>query len=302
MGKEFTIDRNIDPVRVDIFLRKNLGGVSRSKIKRWIAEGEVRVDGRKIKKGHLLSGGERVFVSPGALEPFQLLPDDSICLRWIHEEDSFLIVDKPANIPTYPLKSREIGTLANALVARYPDLKNIGPDRREAGLVHRLDTPTSGLLVVARKEETYEMLRQQFRNHQVVKRYLAWVWGRIDQKGEIETSFESKGRRKVRVLPGNECKSLFVPVDHTADQTLLHITLTQGKRHQIRAHLSYLGHPVVGDRLYGKEDGATRLFLHATAIEFQHPKSKKRVIYKSPPREEEWRSLLNKMKTTEPIR
>ncbi|MBI4208185.1 MAG: RluA family pseudouridine synthase [Deltaproteobacteria bacterium] len=316
MGKEMAIPvpPKITPIRVDLFLKENLE-ISRARIKELLAQGWVHVNGKKIKKGDLLSGGETITVAPKIFEPFELSPDESIPLRIIHEEPSFLIVDKPSGIPTHPLKSGEKGTLANALIARYPELGAIG-DPREAGLVHRLDSATSGLLVVARTLEAYQDLREQFRTGKVTKQYLALVWGILEKKGKIETSFDSKNRKKVKIRaviaspegakqspkdrhvglrPPRDDKrgrTQFKPLRWGKDQTLLEILITTGHRHQIRAHLAHLGHPIVGDELYGTNDGMTTLSLRATQIQFQHPENHNRVQFKSMPTENRWRDCF----------
>lgn len=301
MGKKrvLQVPVEIPPLRLDLYLKETLIGIPRIRIKELIAQGLVLVNGKKAKKGDRLLGGETLIITSTGLNLFDLVADPSLPLRMIHEESSFLIVDKPSNIPTHPLKSGEKGTLANALVNRYPELRTIG-NPREAGLLHRLDTPTSGLLIVAKTQEVYDFFRKEFRWNQVVKKYLALVWGNVDQKGGIQTGFESKDRKKVKITPKrgkrlSNGKTLFVPLGQKGDQTLLEVEITSGHRHQIRSHLAYLGHPIVGDSLYGRQDRVPTLFLHATLLQFLHPEQNKRVEYRSLPQEERWKSVLKEI-------
>jgi 23S rRNA pseudouridine1911/1915/1917 synthase len=259
-----------------------LYGISRSRAMEWIAEGRVKVDGLRAAKGTPVAGGAKLWVDlppPDAPAPQPELP-----LRIVHADAFVVVADKPAGMPSHPLRAGETGTAANGLVGRFPELAAVGPSQREGGLVHRLDTDTSGLLLAARTSAAHQMLRAQFTARTVEKGYLALVSGEIHAGGEIDLplAHDPNDARKVRAASDPEWAAMhgarpaltrFQPLERRSGFTLLEVEIATGVLHQIRAHLAFIGHPLAGDPLYGGPElaGLSRHFLHAARLAFTHP-------------------------------
>lgn len=281
-----------------------LFSVSRGRAMDWIAEGRVRVDGKRAPKGAPAGPGARITVT--LPPPDQPVPEPDLAIRIIHADASVVVADKPAGMPSHPLKPGEKGTAANALVGRFPELSQVGPQLREGGLVHRLDTDTSGVLLAARTNAAHAMLRAQFAARTVEKGYLALVTGEIHAGGEIALPLFHDPRDPRRMLAASDADyaeehgarpalTRFAPVERKGQFTLLDVEIATGVMHQIRAHLSFIGHPLAGDELYGGPAlaGLDRHFLHAARLGFAHPDGS-RTRYESPlPQElrEAWQSL-----------
>ncbi len=259
-------------------------GVGRAAVKRSFAAGEVRVRGRRARAADP--------VEPGALVELELegapgapLPEPEAALRVLGEGPGWLVADKPAGIATHPLRDGELGTLANAVVARYPECAEASPDRRDGGALQRLDVETSGCVLFARTREAWEAIRGQLSARSVEKRYQALVAGRLAAGGVCSVALAQRGGRVVPVPdPDRPPKSIGKPrpaethfdvLRGYAQHTLLDVRIVTGVMHQIRAHLAFLGHPVVGDLLYGGPamalPGLERHFLHAAAVGFERP-------------------------------
>jgi 23S rRNA pseudouridine1911/1915/1917 synthase len=259
-----------------------LFGVSRGRAMEWIADDRVRVDGRRAPKGAQIGPGARVSVRRPP--PDSPVPQPDLPIRIVHADGDVVVVDKPAGMPSHPLKPGETGTAANALVGRFPELASVGPAAREAGLVHRLDTDTSGLLLAARNDAAHAVLRAQFAARTVEKGYLALVAGELHAGGEIDAplAHDPGDARKVRAATDPEwaeahgaraALTRFSPIERRSGFTLIDVEIATGVLHQIRAHLAFIGHPLAGDALYGGPQlpGLTRQFLHAARLGFAHP-------------------------------
>ncbi len=256
-----------------------LFGVSRGRAMGWIAEGRVRIDGKRAPKGARVDKGARISVDMPP--PDQPAPQPELPIRIVHADAFVVVADKPAGMPSHPLKPGERGTAANALVARFPELAGVGPHPREGGLVHRLDTDTSGLLLAARTEAAHTLLREQFTARTVEKGYLALVAGELHAGGEIALPLAHEGP-KMRAVSDPEfaeehgarpALTLFTPLERRRGFTLLEVQIPTGVMHQIRAHLAFIGHPLAGDTLYGGPSlpGLARHFLHAARLGLAHP-------------------------------
>jgi len=269
-----------------------LFGISRGRAMEWIAEGRVRVDGKRAPKGAPASPGARISVDRPP--PDQPEPQPDLPIRIVHADAHLIVADKPAGMPSHPLKPGEKGTAANALVGRFPELLQVGPSPREGGLVHRLDTDTSGLLLAARTASAHAMLRAQFSGRTVEKGYLALAAGEIHAGGEIALPLLHDPRDPRRMQAASDAAyaeehgarpavTRFEPVERRGGFTLLEVEIPTGVMHQIRAHLAFIGHPLAGDALYGGPDlsGLTRHFLHAARLAFAHPDGS-RAGYESP--------------------
>lgn len=218
----------------------------------------------------------------------KLEPDSSIPISVVYEDENIIVINKQAGISVHPSINEPGGTIANALVARYPEIKNVGDDPMRPGIVHRLDKDTSGLLVVAKNQETFEFLKKEWQSGQVIKKYLALVWGHPKEKGEIisELARSLKDfRKRVVIKPGkNNIKGKLAVTEYRVikkykDFSLLEVIPKTGRTHQIRVHMASIGHPVVGDKVYGNKkvapEGLTRQFLHAFYLSFSLPGGKK---------------------------
>lgn len=277
--------------RLDRYLVDALPELSRARARELLDEGQVRVNNRRKRKGDVVSAGDTVTVQ-GALPPkdFSPLPDPSVAVTVRYEDAAVAVVDKPAGMATHPLRPDELGTLANGLVVRFPETAAVGYRPREPGVLHRLDTDTSGLIVVARTKAAFETLRESMRAGQVNKRYLALVEGRIAAEGSIEVPLVPHRKDPKRVEAVTEHVRLragtktypaltyYRPVRPLGDYTLVEVELESAFRHQVRVHLATLGHPLVGDTLYRgpvlpADLGVTleRHFLHASEVVFPHP-------------------------------
>lgn len=276
--------------RVDRLLAAALGGWSRRRLQRLLEEGSVRVDGRRVRKGDLLRGERTIEVELPMAES-DLAAEADLAFAVLFEDERCVVVDKPAGRAGHALRPEERGTVANFLVARFPECRAAGDSPLEAGLVHRLDTDTSGALLAARDREAWRRLREQFRAGTVGKCYAAVVRGDVRAPGEIERAIESdaRSRRKVRVLADGKISrrarpafTRYVPLARSPTATLLEVEIPTGVRHQIRAHLAAIGHPVLGDEIYGGgEVPEGRHLLHASRLAFDHPESGTRVNVES---------------------
>ncbi|GAC1339505.1 MAG: RluA family pseudouridine synthase [Myxococcales bacterium] len=257
-------------------------GVSRGRAMEWIAEDRVRVDGKRAPKGQPVGPGARLAVR--LPPPDAPVPEPLLAIRIVHADAQVVVADKPAGMPAHPLRPGETGTAANALVGRFPELASVGAAAREGGLVHRLDTDTSGLLLAARTPATHALLRAQFTARTVEKGYLALVAGEIHASGELDLplAHDPQDARKVRAASDPEWAALhnarpaltrFSPLERRSGFTLLEVEIATGVLHQIRAHLAFIGHPLAGDALYGGPElpGLSRHFLHAARLGFAHP-------------------------------
>jgi len=282
------------PIRLDKFLITKFPGSSRN-FWRQNLEGRVSVDGRPGKKSWLLKGGERLSFKEEEILRLKEPPADPGAPHSVVLVDpDFLVVEKPAGIPTHPLRVGETGTLLQGVLAHYPEVGKIGKDPREGGLVHRLDNETSGLLIVARNQEAYDFFREEFEKRRVEKEYAAVVVGKVKQGGRVDLpiAHHPKSKRRMivvknppQMISGREAVTFFEVEKRGGDRSLLKVRIPTGVRHQIRVHLAQEGHPIVGDILYGGDSAAVpgleRILLHASSLSFRHPKTLKKVRVKS---------------------
>lgn len=285
-------------------------GVSRAEARRLVAAGRVRLDGRTPRKGTSVGAGAVVTVAGPLASEVGPLPDHGAtgaegkgAITVVYEDADLLAVDKPAGMPSHPLRAGERGTAANFLVARDPACARASLDPREGGLGHRLDTATSGVLVAARSRPAWLALRAALGGPECEKRYLAEVWGAPPPTGRIDAAIGRRGRRgkTVRLEGGRSpqpAETTWKVLERRPATTLVEARLHAGRPHQVRAHLAGAGFPIVGDDRYGppaagppepegdpetakrKETSALaapvpgtapRLRLHAAAITFRHP-------------------------------
>ncbi len=259
--------------RLDVFLAAPVG--SRSQAARLIAEGRVLVAGRPAPKGHRVQEGELVTVDevePGAAAPAADAPVAQFQIAY--EDDDLIVVDKPPGVVVHPARGHREGTLAQALAGRAAG----GEDPWRAGIVHRLDRNTSGLLVVAKSEEAHRRLKAALAARHIKREYLALVEGRPSARsGTIEAPIGRDRRHRTKMSTDSDAPKPAIThfeIERSLPQaTLLRVRLQTGRTHQIRVHLTAIGHPVCGDRDYGRRGlyGLERQFLHATRLAFAHP-------------------------------
>ena len=256
--------------RLDQLLAEPVG--SRARAQRLIDEGKVTVDGRPRQKRHKVTAGEEIEVT---LDPEPAAPEKvDVPFDVAYEDEHLLVVDKPAGVVVHPARGHQAGTLAQALQGRAAG----GDDEWRAGIVHRLDRETSGLLVVAKSEEAHRLLKELIQAREVTREYLALVLGRPPARtGTIDAPIGRDRRHRTKVSTNTdeprEAVTHFELAEAFAETTLLRVRLETGRTHQIRAHLEAIGHPVAGDPDYGGAEafGLRRQFLHAARLAFTHP-------------------------------
>ena len=300
MAKEFPISISVAAEdagkRLDQFLAAHLAEVSRARVQQLIAEEKALVSGKAAKASMRLRGGETITVTGEVeLPPLRAMPED-IPLDVVYEDDDLAVVNKPAGMMVHAgagatEDERNRGTLVNALLHRFGKLSATGGELRP-GIVHRLDKATSGLIVVAKNDETHRRLARLFSEREVKKTYITLVHGWLKQdRGTITSSISRDAVRRVRMTTrrtgGREAITHYA-VQRRIDSdfgkfSLLEVKIDTGRTHQIRVHMTSLGHPVVGDALYGapreirgkqgENVSLTRNFLHSAALQFSHPKT-----------------------------
>jgi 23S rRNA pseudouridine1911/1915/1917 synthase len=267
--------------RLDVALAGHAG--SRAAAQRLIDAGLVTVDGAARPKRHVLAGGERIVVEEPAPAPVAEAPPAEF--RVAHEDEHLMVIDKPPGVVVHPARGHRSGTLAQALAGRIAG----GDDPGRAGIVHRLDRGTSGLLVVARTEPAHAALKRMLAGREITREYLALVEGRpASRAGTIDAPIGRDRRVRTRISTDTdeprEAITHFETERAFAGATLLRVRLETGRTHQIRAHLLEIGAPVAGDPEYGRPGlfGLERQFLHAERLAFRHPVSGEPVDVRSP--------------------
>ena len=304
-GRDGTVERRIELVntrpgeRLDRFLSGWLDGVSRSQVQRWIQEGKVTVNGHVSKASRRLEVGDTICL---------LMPDEEsdVVQPWeaslsvVYEDKDCAVVDKPAGLVVHPATSHQRHTLANALLARYPEMTAMVSSDTEAasrpGIVHRLDKDTSGLIVVARHKAARAALQRQFKKRKVEKVYLALLYGRLSPpEGRVDAGIgrDPRNRKRMAVVQmGREAiteysvrQFLLTPHGAREHYTLAEARPLTGRTHQIRVHFAHIGHSVVGDVVYGRRRqrlSCPRQFLHAWRLGFHRPDDGKWIVFESP--------------------
>lgn len=263
--------------RLDRILVSWLPELSRTYAQMLIDDGQVVVVGRQRKASYRPRTGERIDVLLPPPQPTELVPE-SIPLAIVYEDADVIVIDKPVGMVVHPAPGHERGTVVNAILAHAPDLQINGS--RRPGIVHRIDKDTSGLLIVARHERALAALAAQFQARQTLKLYLALLDGVVEpDEGTIDVPIGRDPRHRQRMAPlrdGRPAISHFRVLERFARHTLVEVRIESGRTHQIRVHAAFIGHPVVGDTLYGNPRGAAdlplaRQFLHAARLGLRLP-------------------------------
>ncbi len=301
--QKFTVTKEDAGLRLDVFLSGNLPDFSRSWIQKLIEKGNVKVGSRKPSKNYRTKAGENVFVSIELPPEISLDADKSLNskIKVVFENDDFLVINKSSGLVVHPSSTTPKGTIVNWLLYKYPEIKSVGDDPIRPGIVHRLDKETSGLMVIARNQKTFEWLKEQFKERNIGKKYLTLVIGDIKKEsGEISYPIgRSKNDPtkqvvyKSKSVPSNarEAHTLWRVIKQYPDFTYLEVVPKTGRMHQIRVHLKSMGHPVAGDSKYATKTSSKsprhigRMFLHASFLSFtMPPSSTKESNVRGPPR------------------
>lgn len=286
-SEEITVEAGQGGTRLDAFLAERMPDISRSQWKMLIQDGAVLVNGIACKPNHKLHRGDDVAWTLPAEVPEQILPEP-IPLDVLFEDDAVLVLNKPPGLVVHPAAGNESGTLVNALLFHDPAFESV----ERAGIVHRLDKDTSGVMVVARTQAAQAELQRQFKARETEKEYLALVWGVPPAQGHVETLIgrHPVHRQKMAVLQeeGRKAVSNYKTLERLDGVSLVRIGIKTGRTHQIRVHMAHLGHPIVGDTVYGRARKhvlpmkADRQMLHAARLAFTHPASGKRLSFEAP--------------------
>lgn len=278
MTRELTAATEHAGVRLDAFLSAD-GALTRSQAARLIAEGRVRVNGKPAAKSARLSGGETVTVDVPQLRE-TALPPQNIPLDVVYEDDDVIVVNKPTGLVVHPAPGHPDGTLVNALLHHCGDsLSGIGGEKRP-GIVHRIDRDTSGLIIAAKNDAAHLALSAQLKDHSLSRTYECLVTGNMKQdSGTVDAPIgrSSADRKKMAVVPtGRRAVTHWEVIARYPGVTHLRCRLETGRTHQIRVHMAHIGHPILGDTVYGAKKpvpGLTGQCLHATDLRFIHPRT-----------------------------
>jgi 23S rRNA pseudouridine1911/1915/1917 synthase len=286
-NQSLSVNADHQGCRLDTFMAVALPDLSRSQWKSLIQDGLVRVNGKSCKPNHKLQTDDVVeWTVPDdvSIEPHP----ENIPLSILYEDEAVLVLNKPPGLVVHPAAGNEAGTLVNALLFHEPVFESV----ERAGIVHRLDKDTSGVMVVAKSGAAMAELQRQFKARETEKEYLALVWGAPPPSGRIQTMIgrHPVHRQKMAVLigTGREAVSSHESLECFQEVTLVRVRIETGRTHQIRVHMAHIGHPIVGDAVYGRArrhslpEKPQRQMLHAARLAFTHPVSGKRLSFDAP--------------------
>jgi len=279
--------------RLDVVLARRVPGLSRRRAQEMLETGTIRLNGRRARKGDRIGAGDRITLAQAPVpSDFPALPDASVPITVLYEDEHVAVIDKPAGVPSHPLRPDELGTAASFVVARWPETCFVGYRAREPGIVHRLDTGTSGVLVVARETASFEALRAALEADRIDKHYLAFVdpHAELREGQTIDAPLANDPRDPRRVVVGDlfddarPARTELTAVITHARSLEVEVRAPHAFRHQVRAHLAHVGAPLLGDTLYGGPfvPGLARHALHASRVRFEHPSTRRVIRVVSP--------------------
>jgi 23S rRNA pseudouridine1911/1915/1917 synthase len=314
---ELVIPANQGKERLDKFLTRHIGSVSRARLQKLIEEGHIKVNGETAKASHPVAPQEKIEICIPKPKPLDIDPE-KLPLNILYEDEHLIVLDKAAGMVVHPAFANYTGTLVNALLYHCGDLSSIG-GRQRPGIVHRLDKDTSGVMVVAKNDHAHHHLSNQFRDKTIERKYLAVTWGRFKtSKGKIETHLARSPRDRKRITvqqTGKIAITNYAVAETFRLHSLVNLKLETGRTHQIRVHMSYIGHPVFGDLEYAgrnrqlgglsnvERDFAAQLLqlmprqaLHACILGFIHPAQERLLHFESDP-PDDMQLLLQRLRT-----
>lgn len=292
---EFTVPADSHDERLDRFLVSVLEGQSRSQIQKLIEEGRVRLDRKPAKPNLAMREGDRVVVDLPDPVASSVRPE-AWPIDILFQDADLAVLDKPAGMVVHPAAGHASGTLVNALLHHLRDLSGVGGERRP-GIVHRLDRGTSGVMVIAKNDAAHHELARQFHDREVEKEYIALVWGLVQAGRRIDAAIgrdpHNRQKMSARASRARHAVTRITRAHPMPGLTLCHVAIHTGRTHQIRVHLSAIGHPVVGDSTYGgihrrvpadirAVQRLDRPFLHAHRLAFVHPRDGRRLQFTAP--------------------
>jgi 23S rRNA pseudouridine1911/1915/1917 synthase len=298
----FVVEDEAKGERFDVYLRAKLPDLSRERIKNLIEEGFILVEGKSVKPSYKLKGGEQVLVRIPVEKEYSLQPKE-VPFEILYEDEDLAVVYKPAGIVVHPAPGHLNDTLVHGLLLKLRSLSGVGGELRP-GIVHRLDKETSGVMLVAKNDFAHKKLTQDFKERRVEKEYLAIVYGRLTQKeGTLDFPIgrHPVQRKKMAVVKeGRQALTKYKVLKLFKKATLVLAKPVTGRTHQLRVHFSHIGHPILGDPIYGglKPDvpRPERLMLHAYRISFEHPRTGAHLTFtKDPP--EDFEGYLKLLET-----
>ena len=299
--------------RLDRYMASEVPGLSRSQAQRLIDDGHVEVTGRQAKANLAMKDGDQVSIELQAPVPTSAQPED-IPVPVLYEDTDLLVVNKPAGMVVHPAAGHSSGTLVNALLHHVDDLSGIGGELRP-GIVHRLDKGTSGVMVVAKHDAAHESLARQFADREVEKEYVALVWGLVQAGRRIDLPIgrDPNDRQKMsaRSRRARSAVTRITRAQHLRGVTLCQVAIATGRTHQIRVHLSAIGHPIVGDATYGGVKARVpqdlrpllrleRPFLHAARLAFTHPTDGRSMSFEAP-LPDDLQQVLDQLREVQPV-
>ena len=287
--------------RLDAFLASSLDGLTRSQATRLIESGEVAVNGRAVSKSYKLAGGEDIAVTLPEPEPVEAVPQD-IPLDVVYEDADVIVVNKPSGMVVHPAPGHPDGTLVNVLLYHCAGtLSGVGGALRP-GIVHRIDRDTSGLIIAAKNDAAHQYLSAQLADHTLARTYECIVVGALrEDRGTVDAPIarHPTGRKRMAVVAsGREAVTHWEVIARYPGYTHVRCRLETGRTHQIRVHMAYIGHPILGDTVYGAKKevpGLTGQCLHAVGLRFLHPRTHE-VVELSCPLPEEFTRMLQKIR------
>ncbi|HOU36936.1 MAG TPA: RluA family pseudouridine synthase [Candidatus Omnitrophota bacterium] len=276
--------------RLDLFLMEFAAstglGLSRTAIQHCIVSGRVSVDGRTVHKASFkVSAGSKIVFEPEAAKTDPALVGEDIPLDVVYEDEDIAVINKPAGLVVHPAPGNAAHTMVHAMLNRFGTLSDINPHR--PGIVHRLDKETSGLIVIARNNAAHHALAKQFADHSIKRKYVALVKGRVEyDENVIELSIGRHPTRREHMavhsgVNARYAKTRYRTIKRTDTVSLLELEPYTGRTHQLRVHLSYIGHPIMGDAKYGRQAAFPRMALHAKYLGFMHPSSGKFIEFET---------------------
>src|SRR5580698_2438336 len=289
MKQALTVQEEFKDLRLDVYLINAMPQVpSRMFIKKMIDAGQVMVNGRQEKTKYKVAAGDHIEadINEEALAPKDIAAE-KMDLNIFYEDDDLVVINKPEGLTVHPASGSQSGTLVNGLMYRYQELSDVNGAVRP-GIVHRLDRDTSGLILIAKTNVAHARLGRQFEKHTIIKRYVARVQGKVQfDQGIIDVPLEQhkKYHDQRQVAPqgrGKSAVTLYQVLKRFPKSTLMALYPQTGRTHQLRVHMKYLVHPILGDEKYGQKISFPRLALHAQSIAFSHPITKEYIEFSCP--------------------